>query len=319
MNEGCLESRRWDTDGRSLWCAHAASALGAQAQTEPRRSAEPQVKRIVIEDDGARIDELRVRGRDQAHHGDTRRPADRSPTRSSLPTLRATSRSRERRTQRRVGSTACGTCSISDDVMAVFTEVSFDEAARSSARLSIGELIALQRHHRRHREHQLLRRHRHSGRYVLTLFERLTLRAAAVLSAPDAAPGRAAAFRCPARTAAADGRVAAHAARQAGRAGRRAARRPRARARPRAIARSVGAMLARMHLARRSTTRATSPTCAACRGGSRRRRRCCPFLDADAARVDRRASSRSSSRSPRRRHTPPAARRRSMPTCSATT
>jgi hypothetical protein len=38
-------------------------ALTAQAQQEPRRAVgEPQVKRIVIEDDGARIDELRVRG-----------------------------------------------------------------------------------------------------------------------------------------------------------------------------------------------------------------------------------------------------------------
>jgi hypothetical protein len=37
-------------------------ALGVQAQPEPRRSPEPHVKRIVIEDDGARIDELRVRG-----------------------------------------------------------------------------------------------------------------------------------------------------------------------------------------------------------------------------------------------------------------
>jgi hypothetical protein len=36
-------------------------AFAAQAQ-EPRRATEPHVKRVVIEDDGARIDELRVRG-----------------------------------------------------------------------------------------------------------------------------------------------------------------------------------------------------------------------------------------------------------------
>ncbi len=45
-----------------LMLAAGGLALGAQAQQEPQRSAEPQVKRIVIEDDGARIDELRVRG-----------------------------------------------------------------------------------------------------------------------------------------------------------------------------------------------------------------------------------------------------------------
>jgi len=42
-----------------LACCGLAFAVHAQ---EARRSAEPHVKRVVIEDDGARIDELRVRG-----------------------------------------------------------------------------------------------------------------------------------------------------------------------------------------------------------------------------------------------------------------
>jgi hypothetical protein len=38
-------------------------ALGAHAQSAaPAAAGEPQVKRVVIEDDGARIEELRVRG-----------------------------------------------------------------------------------------------------------------------------------------------------------------------------------------------------------------------------------------------------------------
>jgi hypothetical protein len=37
-------------------------AFAAQAQEARRTAGEPQVKRVVIEDEGARIDELRVRG-----------------------------------------------------------------------------------------------------------------------------------------------------------------------------------------------------------------------------------------------------------------
>jgi hypothetical protein len=43
-----------------LMCCGLASM--AQAQEARRTTAEPHVKRIVIEDEGARIDELRVRG-----------------------------------------------------------------------------------------------------------------------------------------------------------------------------------------------------------------------------------------------------------------
>jgi hypothetical protein len=42
-----------------------ASAIGAQPADSPTARAEPKVERTVIEDDGARIEELRVRGQTQ--------------------------------------------------------------------------------------------------------------------------------------------------------------------------------------------------------------------------------------------------------------
>jgi len=44
-------------------CALVLASLGAHAQTAANN--EPQVQRVVVEDDGARIDELRVRGQSQ--------------------------------------------------------------------------------------------------------------------------------------------------------------------------------------------------------------------------------------------------------------
>ena len=52
----------------SLFCLSSAlsfQALGQQAAASPDNRKEPVVKHTVIEDDGARIEELRVRGENQ--------------------------------------------------------------------------------------------------------------------------------------------------------------------------------------------------------------------------------------------------------------
>jgi len=46
----------------SLLLLAGCFAFAAQAQESRQTAGEPQVKRVVIEDEGARIDELRVRG-----------------------------------------------------------------------------------------------------------------------------------------------------------------------------------------------------------------------------------------------------------------
>ena len=110
--------------------------------------------------------------------------------------------------------------------MAVFTEVSEDEARALLRALNLGELRDAARHPERHREHQLLRHHAGRAgpaRVRADAVRAADLRAAAVLPAPDEAPGAA---RHPgARPGGGpQRRHPAHGVRQAGRGGEQAAR-----------------------------------------------------------------------------------------------
>ncbi len=203
-----------------------------------------------------------------------------------------------------------------DSHMAVFTELASHEVEAFVARLQAGELIELHAHRRRHREHQLLRHHR-ARPLCAHRVRAAEPRAAAVLPAPDAAPGASAACRCPSRspTPAASWCTACTASRP-----RWCTRLPgHTSIAPDAGAlRAVGAMLARMHLAA-----ADFPAAAA----QPARARLVEGHRAAGAAVPRRPSTRScsttrwpsSSRSPRRRRTPACRAAPCMPTCSATT
>ena len=155
--------------------------------------------------------------------------------------------------------------------MAVFTEVSFDEAAALIGRLGIGELTSL-KGIVSGIENTNYFADTTEGRYVLTLFERLTfeqlpfylhlMKHLADRGIPVPGPHGDGAGRL---LHVMRGKPAAVVDRLRG--SHQLAPGP-------AHCASVGAMLARMHEAARDF-RDSSRTCAACRGGSRRRPGCC--------------------------------------------
>ena len=177
--------------------------------------------------------------------------------------------------------------SDSDRRMAVFTEVSFDEAAALVDAPGIWRADARCSRHPGGIENTNYFVDTDAGPLRADAVRAPDVRAAAVLPAADEAPGASAASRCPGR----------RPMRQRRRSCTRSTASPRRwstacraatswRPTPR-TARSVGAMLARMHLAGARLPAARSPTCAAWPGGTRPCRWCCRFLDAGAARAAR--------------------------------
>ena len=161
--------------------------------------------------------------------------------------------------------------------MAVFTEVSEDEAGALLRALDLGELRELRgiQGGIENTNYFVTTQDAGTREYVLTLFERLTFEqlpfylhlmkhlAQHGIPVPDPAADR-------------NGDILHTVLRQAGRGGEQAAR-PAANWRPApAHCAAVGAMLARMHLAGARLSSAASPTCAAWPGGTRPCRWCCP-------------------------------------------
>ena len=166
-------------------------------------------------------------------------------------------------------------------LMAVFTEVSEDEAGELVRALGPGRAARAARHPWRHREHQLLPDHG-PGRVRADPVRAPDVRAAAVLPAPDEAPGAA---RHPGARAPGAARERhrgqprwpdpAQGLRQARGGGGQAARPSANWRRRRRIARPW-AKCWRACTWPRATIRAASPTCAAWPGGTRPCRWCCP-------------------------------------------
>ena len=225
---------------------------------------------------------------------------------------------------RRQPASASGTCSRSDRGLTRAWRSSprsrSTRRPRWSTRLGLGALTRAARHAPAASRTPTTSSTPAPGRYVLTLFERLTARAAAVLPAADEAPGATRGMPVPEPQADAARRAAAHA--------RAASRPPWSTACPASTtwrptprtAPSVGAHAGAHAPGRRATSRRTSPTCAGWPGGARPCRVVLPYPRRRRRRalLDERAGVPAA---PRRVAglCRPAARRRSTPTCSATT
>ena len=148
----------------------------AEPEQPPEGRRNQRVERLVHEDEGARIEELRYAGQTQSI---TVQPKAEVPAYEVAPATPSRNRIADERQSTYGGGQRFWNVFrfVARIPMAVFTEVPEDEARKLAQRLGLGELVDPARHPRRHREHQLLPLHR-AGRpahlVVLTLFERLS-------------------------------------------------------------------------------------------------------------------------------------------------